>query len=85
MRKKVNPRRTPVSAAVAEARARKEATVKAWAIMFTVLRDKEGYDVDGLKRVLDEVENISDSIVKGYIRVDDLIKALQDEAGIILK
>lgn len=83
-KKKVNPRRRPISAEVSTGRAKTMAIRTAWAIMLTVLRDKEGYDVDGLCRVWQEVDDLSDSIAKGYVRVDDLRAVLRDEAGISL-
>lgn len=80
-RKKTNPRRVPVSAAVAEARGFRRAAEIDWAIFSTVLRDKEGYDADGIARVWAEVEALSDSIAKGYVNVMDLIKALKTETA----
>ena len=83
-KKKVNPNRIPVTRADLK-RAKDEATnaaiEAAWAILFTVLRDKEGYDVDGLKRVWQEVDDLSDSIAQGYVNVADLKDALKQEIG----
>lgn len=82
--KRTNPHRRPASQADVE-RAERKAVVKAWAIMFTALRDKEGYDVEGLRRVWGAVESLSDGIVHGYICVDDLVDVLREEADIILE
>lgn len=57
----------------------------AWSILFTVLRDKEGMDVEDLQRVWGEVNNLSDSIARGYIDVADLRDVLREEAGIALR
>lgn len=84
-RRKTNPRRVPISSSDAASMVKRKAIVQAWAIMFTALLDKEGYDAEGLKRVWDAVEDLSDSISKGYVRVDDLIQALKDEANIVLE
>lgn len=84
-KRKTNPRRTPLSPEAREAIARKQAIETAWAIFFTVLRDKEGYDVDGLQRVWKSVESLSDSIAKGYVNAKELAKVLEEEAGIDLK
>ena len=85
--KKPNPRNAPASKADvkrAKIQAKDEAISIAWAIMLSVLRDKEGYGVDDLGRVWQEVEYLSDSVVKGIVTVADLKTALKEEAGIIL-
>jgi hypothetical protein len=72
---KVNPRRRPATQAdviKAKRQAQEEAVKLAWSILFTVLRDKEGYDLEGLQRVWQEVDELSESIVKGYCTVADL-------------
>ena len=69
MKKKVNPRRRPATQADvqrAKQKGQEEAVKLAWSILFTVLRDKEGYDLEGLQRVWKEVDDLSDSITKGY-------------------
>ena len=57
-RKKVNPRRRPATLADVN-KAKKEAMdiaiTSAWAILFTALRDKEGFGYVRLRRVWDEV------------------------------
>lgn len=86
--KKINPRRRPVSQADVE-RAKSSAIdvaiTVAWAIFFTVLRDKEGFDNAALQRVWEEVNYLSESISRGFVNVNDLRRALEDEAGIVLK
>lgn len=56
-KKKVNPYRIPATQGDIE-KAKRDATNTAvastWAIMFSVLRDKEGYDYDRLRRIWDE-------------------------------
>lgn len=84
-RPKTNPRRTPLPAAVREAQARDRAITLAWAIFFTVLRDKEGYETEDLQRVWRGVEGLSDSVAKGYVNVRDLMEALDREAGVSLR
>lgn len=87
-KKKVNPQRRSASAADVE-RAKKQATDFAiesvWAIFFTALRDKEGFEEKRLRRVWDSCQNLSDSIVRGYVKVQDLIDVLRDEAEAALK
>lgn len=88
MSKKTNPRRRPVSQAdvnKAKKIAQSKAVTWAWAIIFTALRDKEGFGKTRLRRVWDEVNNISESITKGYININDLIHTLDVEAGIVLE
>ena len=68
MKKKVNPRRRPATQADvqrAKQKGQEEAIKLAWSILFTVLRDKEGYDLEDLQRVWKEVDDLSDSIAKG--------------------
>lgn len=81
---KSNPRRRPATEADV-ARAKRQATDDAvrmaWSIFFTVLSDKEGYDLDGLRRVCGHVEALSDSIARGYCSVRDLREILRDEVG----
>lgn len=87
MKKKINPRRIPATMADVE-KAKKEVQDKticlAWAIFFTVLRDKHGFGKQRLARVWSEVNELSDSIIKGYVNVNDLAKALEVEANIVL-
>lgn len=88
MKKKVNPRRRPATQADI-IRAKKEAQVNAvetmWAIMFTVLRDKFGWETEQLKKMWGDIEDLSDSIKHGYVSVPDLMQTLEEEAGIHLR
>lgn len=87
-KKKVNPRRQPVTMAEvkrAKVDAEDQALRAAWSIFFTVLRDKEGYTLDDLRRVWSKVEDLSDSIAKGYCTVSDLREILKLEEGVNLK
>lgn len=84
-KKRVNPNRQPMTKADVQ-KAKKEAQSfaidTAWAILFTVLRDKEGYDnLEDLKRVWKECEELSDSIAKGYCSLSNLRQILKEEAG----
>ena len=82
--RKTNPAKQSVTMADvkrAKAQAMHEAMIAAWSIMFTVLRDKEGYDLEGLRRVWAEVDDLSDSIAKGYCTVPDLKHILKQEIG----
>lgn len=82
---KVNPHRKPRTEADVE-RARKEgrdeACKLAWTILFTVLADKEEYTVERLQKVWRDVDNLSDSIAKGYVNCADLRNVLRTEYGI---
>ena len=87
MKKKKNPRNIPASQAdiiKAKREAQNTAINYAWAIFFTVLRDKEGYGKQRLARVWKEVNELSDSISKGYVNIKDLMRTLDEEANIIL-
>lgn len=84
-KKRTNPRKQPATMAdikKAKHQAQDVAINLAWSIFFTVLRDKEGYeDLEDLKRVWRECEELSDSIAKGYCNVTDLRHILKEEAG----
>lgn len=88
MKKKTNPRNRPASQAdiiKAKKQAQTQAMNITWAIFFSVMRDKEGYGKKRLRRIWNEVNELSDSIAKGYINVKDLMRALDEEAGILLE
>lgn len=60
--RKPNPGKRPATQADvkrAKREARHEAIEFAWALLFTVLRDKEGYDLEGLRRVWTEIESLA--------------------------
>lgn len=86
-KKRVNPRRIPATQADVE-KAKRQAQMYAintvWAVFFTALRDKEGFGYKRLRRVWDEVNYLSDSIDKGYVKLEDLTKELA-EYGITLE
>lgn len=85
--KRTNPHRKPATMADvnrAKAEAQDTAIRAAWSIFFSVLRDKEGYTLDDLRRCWGEVEDLSDSIAKGYCTVADLREILELEEGVVL-
>jgi hypothetical protein len=86
--KRVPPRRRPATQQDVD-RAKKDATDFAigyvWAVMFTVMRDKFGWGPVRLMRLWQEVIAMSDSIGEGYVKLEDLAQALDDEAGIVLQ
>lgn len=65
---------------------KREATANAMGavtIMFLMaLRDKEGYDTKRLKKVFDEVNELSELVAGGYIDLNGCKKILLDEANI---
>ncbi len=86
-RKKVDPRCVPVSkhdVLKAKKEATDDAITYAWAILFTVMRDKFGWGPVRLNRLWAEVNNLSGSIIQGYVKIPDLVKVLDEEAGIKL-
>lgn len=87
-KKKVNPTKKPVTQAdlkKAKNEAVSEAIEMTWAIFFTVLRDKEGYATEDLQRIWGEVNDLSESIVQGYVNVADLKNVLRQEEGLVFK
>lgn len=80
--KKVNPRHKPATQAdvnKAKNAATNEAIRITLAIILTCLRDKEGWGKVRIKRLWDEVENLSDSIRKGYVSLNDLLQVLEED------
>ena len=56
----------------------------ATAIFLRVMKDKEGATTEDVVRIWKEIENLSDSIAKGYVRLEDIQQSLKDEDGIDL-
>ena len=85
--KKINPRRRPATQADVK-RAKEQATGDgcrlAMAIFFTVLFDKGGADKETMQTIWSEVEGLSDSVVKGYVSVPDLVRVLNEEYDIVI-
>ena len=65
--------------------AKSDAVTQVWAIFFTVMHDKEGYGKKRLKRVWRHVNELSDSITQGYVKISDLQKTLEEEMGVVLE
>lgn len=87
MAKRVNPRRRPANMADVErakTQAQQEAVRVAWSIFMTVLYDKEHAEIGDVQRVWQEVNELSDSVAKGYVNVDDLCDTLKHEYDIKL-
>lgn len=53
-------------------------------VFLTVLRDGDGYGKKRLCRTMDRINDLCDSIVKGYCSLYDLEKVLYDEARIVI-
>lgn len=68
----------------AKVEARNEAVSYAMTILFTVLLDKEGHSQEDLRRIWDEVNALSDGIVKGYVSLNDLRNVLRKEYDILV-
>lgn len=83
--KRINPRRKPASMADVK-RAQREATDKGLevclCIILMALLDKGLLEPEQMRPAWDAFNDLSDSIVKGYVNVTDLRKTLQEEYGI---
>ena len=82
---KVNPRRRPatmedVNRAVEQAT--NDALAASAAIFLTVLCDKESADAEIIQRVWQEMQELSQSIIDGYVSVADLKDTLRKEYGV---
>ena len=87
MKKKINPKRKPATLAdvnKAKKQAQDDALNLAMCIFLTVLLDKENADKEIIKRVWGEVNELSDSIAKGYVNIYDLRKTLSEEYDILI-
>lgn len=87
-RKKTSPQHLPASKKDVD-KAKKQATDFAvtyvWAVMFSIMRDKFGWGPVRLMRLWNETQKMADSITEGYVKLDDLVKTLKEEAGIVLE
>ena len=85
MKKKTNPNKRPATWADvtrAKKEASNEAVKLAWSIQFYALADKKGMTVEEMQDIWKRVNDISDSVVKGYVNVTDLRDVLRKEYGI---
>lgn len=82
-KKKVNPRRRPATMADVEKAKRQavdEAFSFAFAIFFTVMRDKEGYGTRvRLPRLWKRVQDLCDGVHQGYVSLGDLKHELKKQ------
>ena len=82
---KVNPRRRPATMADvnrAVEQATNDALTASAAIFLTVLCDKESADAEIIQRVWQEMQELSQSIIDGYVSVADLKDTLRKEYGV---
>ena len=82
---KVNPRRRPatmVDVNRAVAQATNDALTASAAIFLTVLCDKQNADAEIVQRVWQEMQELSQSIIDGYVSVSDLRDTLRKEYNI---
>lgn len=84
-KKKVNPYRRPATVGDVKAAYRKGIThgiEGAFALFFTVMLDKEGYEQDDLIRVWQHIESMSTDVANGDLDIETLYSVLDEEAGI---
>lgn len=82
---KVNPRRRPATMADVNRtvkQATNDALAASAAIFLTVLCDKESADAEIIQRVWEEMQELSQSIIDGYVSVADLKDTLRKEYGV---
>ena len=87
-RKKINPRRRPVSEADlnrAKASASDQAIKLAIAIFLTVLCDDFNFDKDQIQLAWERMDKLSEEIKEHRVNAFDLIGVLNEEYGIDLK
>lgn len=84
-KKRVNPRRIPVSKEERITQTKHKSVDVAMAIIFQAALDSGLVEPIQLKEVLwPKVEYLSESISEGRVNVHDMIKCLQDEYGVLL-
>lgn len=82
---KVNPRWRPINQADINRAAKKtrDTAMRLTATLFlTVLLDKEEANAEIIQRVWEEMNDLADSVDKGYVNVSDLADTLKKEYGI---
>ena len=60
------------------------ATNYAIILLLSVMHDKHGYGKKRLARVLNQLDNLADSVSEGYVKLEDLRHMIEDECGIII-
>ena len=81
-KKRLNPKRVLRTTEERLAYERSEAIKLAYVIFLSVLCDKIGLTNDDLARTHKGCLELSDSIAKGYVNVEDLKKTLREERGL---
>ena len=81
-KKKLNPSRVPRTTEEKITYERNKAIKLAYVIFLSVLCDKIGLTDDDLARTYKGCLDLSESIAKGYVNVEDLKKALREERGL---
>ena len=81
-KKKLNPNRVPRTTEEKITYERSKAIKLAYIIFLSVLCDKIGLTNDDLARTYRGCLDLSDSIAKGYVNVEDLKKTLREERGL---
>lgn len=61
-----------------------KATNYAIILLLSVMHDKHGYGKKRLSRILNQLDDLADSIAKGYVRLEDLRSMIEDECGIVV-
>ena len=88
-KKKINPRRVPVSLSDMKKNANKatdEAIHLAFAIFLTVLKDKFGFSNDDIVKAWCEADKLSEEVLKdGLVKLKDLVDMLKEEYKIDLR
>lgn len=83
-KKKVNPNRKPATQADVQ-KARAAGIKAATAIMMYVMREKFGFGTKRLTRLWDEVSSLSEEMIDGRVKLDEITDVLLNEYGIDIK
>lgn len=81
-KKKVNPRRVPVSLADVKRTGKKasdEAIHLSFALFLTILLDDFGFDKDQIQLAWARADKLSKEVKEGRISLNDLVEVLHDE------
>lgn len=85
MSKKTNPRKIPATQADvkrAKEQGYAEGVEAALAMMLYAIADKEHFPKWQIQRIGKEVNDVSDSVIKGYVTIPDILHMLKEEYDI---
>ena len=84
-KKRTNPRRIPHTKEQTITMARNDGIDLALAMVFTAILDKGFMPVTRVQELWDAVNDVADSVAKGYVNAADMLRTLKDEYKIEIR